>query len=167
MAHITKRTTAGGESRYDVRWKALGRSQTKTFKRRADADAFRRALEADELRGVVVDVRRSSSPFGDFATAWLATRRRADGRPLTPATRALYGDLLARLILPTFDRAKLASIQPAPRPCAGPGSGRLLARRLVQPSRSHRGSASGQGKRIRRRPCWRTVTVPASSSRRW
>src|SRR5581483_6419825 len=43
---------------------------------------------------------------------WLATRRRPDGRPLTPATRALYADLLHRLILPTFGPAKLASIQP-------------------------------------------------------
>ena len=108
MAHITKRTTAGGENRWDVRWKALGRWHTKTFKRRTDADAFRRTIEADELRGVVVDVRRSSAPFGEFASAWLATRRRPDGRPLTPATRALYADLLKRLILPTFDRARLA-----------------------------------------------------------
>ncbi len=61
----------------------------------------------------MVDVRRSSAPFGEFATAWLATRRRGDGRPLTPATQALYGDLLRRVILPTFEQAKLASIQPA------------------------------------------------------
>lgn len=113
MAHIAKRTTADGGNRWDVRWKALGRWQTKTFKRRADADAFRRTIEADELRGVVVDVRRSSALFGEFATAWLATRRRPDGRPLTPATRALYEDLLKRLILPTFARARLASIRPA------------------------------------------------------
>src|ERR1700694_954504 len=60
MAHINKRTTAAGKARWDVRWKALGRWQTKTFQRRQDADAFRRTVEADELRGVVVDVRRSS-----------------------------------------------------------------------------------------------------------
>lgn len=113
MAHMTKRTTTDGANRWDVRWKALGRWQTKTFKRRADADAFRRTIEADELRGVVVDVRRSSAPFGEFATAWLATRRRPDGRPLTPATRSLYAHLLHRQILPTFGPAKLAAIQPA------------------------------------------------------
>jgi hypothetical protein len=49
--------TAGGDARWDVRWNALGRWQTKTFKRRPDADAFRRTVEADELRGVVVDAR--------------------------------------------------------------------------------------------------------------
>jgi len=113
MAHIAKRTTTGGQARWDVRWKALGRWQTKTFKRRSDADAFRRSVESDELRGVVVDVRRSSALFEQFATAWLATRRRPDGRPLTSATKALYTDLLQRLILPTFGPAKLASIQPA------------------------------------------------------
>lgn len=112
MAHIVKRETASGAARWDVRWKALGRWQTKTFKRRADADAFRRTVEADELRGVVVDVRRSSVAFGEFAAGWLATRRRPDGRPLTPATRALYAALLHRLIVPTFGPAKLASIQP-------------------------------------------------------
>jgi hypothetical protein len=60
----------------------------------ADADAFRRTIEADELRGgrgpggsgVDVDVRRSSALFEEFATAWLSTRRRPDGRRLTPAT---------------------------------------------------------------------------------
>jgi len=83
MAHINKRTTAAGKARWDVRWKALGRWQTKTFQRRQDADAFRRTVEADELRGVVVDVRRSSEQFEEYATDWLATRRRPDGRPLT------------------------------------------------------------------------------------
>jgi integrase len=112
MAHINKRMTEAGKARWDVRWKALGRWQTKTFQRRQDADAFRRTVEADELRGVVVDVRRSSEQFEDFATDWLATRRRPDGRPLTAATKALYDDLLHRLILPTFGVAKLASIQP-------------------------------------------------------
>ena len=73
MAHITKRATAAGKARWDVRWKALGRWQTKTFQRRQDADAFRRSVEADELRGLVVDVRRSSSLFKNFAEDWLAT----------------------------------------------------------------------------------------------
>lgn len=111
MAHISKRTTARREARWDVRWKALDRWQTKTFRRRADADAFRRSVEADELRGVVVDVRRSTERFDAFAEEWLVTRRRADGHPLTAATKALYADLLERLILPTFGPARLVSIQ--------------------------------------------------------
>jgi len=113
MAHVTRRTTADGKPRWDVRWNALGRWQTKTFTRRQDADAFRRKVEADELRGMVVDVRRSSQKFEEFATEWLATRRRPDGRALTPRTKAYYGDLLNRIILPTFAKAKMSAIQPA------------------------------------------------------
>lgn len=113
MAHITRRTTAGGTRRWDVRWNTLGRWQTKTFTRRQDADAFRRKVDADELRGMVVDVRRSSQRFEEFATEWLSTRRRPDGRALTPRTKAYYGDLLDRIILPTFGKAKMSAIQPA------------------------------------------------------
>jgi len=113
MAHVTRRTTGSGKPRWDVRWNALGRWQTKTFPRRQDADAFRRRVEADELRGMVVDVRRSSQLFAEFATEWLATRHRPDGRPITPRTKAYYGDLLERIILPTFGKAKMAGIQPA------------------------------------------------------
>jgi integrase len=113
VAHLAKRKTAGGQPRWDVRWKVPGRWQTKTFARRQDADAFKRSVEADELRGVVVDVRKASALFEEFANGWLVTRRKPDGRPLTPATQATYRDLLDRLILPTFAEAKLASIQPA------------------------------------------------------
>jgi integrase len=112
VAHIVKRSTGRGQPRWDVRWRALGRSQKKTFKRRQDADAFRRTVEAEELRGVVIDVRRSSQQFGAFAKEWLATRRRPDGRPLSRQTTALYADLLDRHLLPVFSAAKLASIQP-------------------------------------------------------
>jgi hypothetical protein len=45
VAHTAKRETAGGPARWDVRWKALGRWQSKTFKRRADAHAFRRTVD--------------------------------------------------------------------------------------------------------------------------
>jgi hypothetical protein len=54
----------------------LGRWQTETFQRRQDTDAFRRSVEADELRGTVVDVRRSLPRFEEYATQWLATCRR-------------------------------------------------------------------------------------------
>ena len=88
VAHIARRTTTDGHARWDVRWQALGVWQAKTFRRRQDADAFRRSIEAGELRGVVVDVRQTSERFGEFATEWLATRRRPDGRPLALGTQA-------------------------------------------------------------------------------
>ena len=74
MAHINKRTTLRGETRYDVRWRLpSGLVQTKTFRRRADADAFRRRVEADELVGVVADLRRQSATLEEVAKAWLAS----------------------------------------------------------------------------------------------
>jgi integrase len=78
MAHIVKRTTERGENRYDVRTRIGGRVVTRTFKRRKDADAYATTLESDKLRGVVIDPRRSGTPFQDVAAGWMdstATKR--------------------------------------------------------------------------------------------
>ena len=45
MASITRRITAGGETRYDVRLRLGDRVQTKTFRRRSDADRWARQQE--------------------------------------------------------------------------------------------------------------------------
>ncbi len=51
MASIIKRRIDSGV-RYDVRWRVPdGTVRTKTFRRRTDADAYRRKVEADELIG--------------------------------------------------------------------------------------------------------------------
>jgi len=70
MAQIVKRMTANGANRYDVRTRIGGRVVTRTFNRRKDADNYATTLEADKLRGVVIDPRRSRTPFRDVATAW-------------------------------------------------------------------------------------------------
>jgi integrase len=70
MAQIVKRTTERGENRYDVRTRIGGRVVTRTFNRRKDADNYATTLEADKLRGVVIDPRRSRTPFREVATAW-------------------------------------------------------------------------------------------------
>jgi len=44
---------------------------TRTFNRRKDADNYATTLEADKLRGVVIDPRRARTPFKDVATAWI------------------------------------------------------------------------------------------------
>jgi integrase len=88
---------AAGRPRWTVRRNALGRWQTKTFCRRQDAGAFRRKVDADERRGMAVDVGRSLRKFEEFATEWRVTRRRLDGRALTPRVKASYGDLLERI----------------------------------------------------------------------
>jgi integrase len=111
LANVSRRRTAGGEWRYDVRYRVNGRPVERTFKRRQDADDFRRQVEAAEVRGVVVDPRRSSVRLGEFAESWLRNRRRVDGRPLAPRTVELYRDLLDRLILPTFAPVRIGAIR--------------------------------------------------------
>ena len=72
MASINKRMTDGGEVRYDVRWRlGDGKVRNKTFRRRADADTYRRRVEADELVGIVTDHRRGIETFNEVANRWL------------------------------------------------------------------------------------------------
>jgi len=52
MASISKRTTGRGEPRYDVRWRANGRLVEKAFRKRADAEVFKRKVESAEVAGV-------------------------------------------------------------------------------------------------------------------
>lgn len=59
MASISKRQTASGEVRYDVRYRAGGRAVEETFKRRQDAENRVRQIEAERLR------RPSPTPRGD------------------------------------------------------------------------------------------------------
>lgn len=74
MAQLIKRTTATGENRYDVRTRIGGRVVTRTFKRRKDADAYSSTIEADKLRGVVIDPRRARESFKAVATSWIKAR---------------------------------------------------------------------------------------------
>ena len=106
MAHIAKRTTLRGEARYDVRWRLpSGLVQTKTFRRRADADAFRRRVEADELVGIVADLRRQSATFEDVARAWLKPNPGKRARSL-----ARDGNILAKHVLPVLGSRRVRSI---------------------------------------------------------
>jgi excisionase family DNA binding protein len=59
MAQIFRRTTRTGDARYDVRTRIGGRVVTRTFKRKRDAEAYATSVEADRLRGVVIDPRRA------------------------------------------------------------------------------------------------------------
>jgi integrase len=96
MASITRRITAGGETRYDVRLRLGDRVQTKTFRRRSDADRWARQQETRKDLGDLVDPQAGAVSLVDFARRWLPTR------DLRPRTRELYGHLLARRIAPTF-----------------------------------------------------------------
>jgi hypothetical protein len=106
MAHIVKRTTHRGEPRYDVRWRLpSGLVQTKTFRRRADADAFRRRVEADELVGIVADLRRQPATFDDVARAWLKANPGKRTRSL-----ARDSNILTKHVFPVLGSRRVRSI---------------------------------------------------------
>lgn len=96
MASITRRITAGGETRYDVRLRLGDRVQTKTFRRRGDADRWARRQETRKELGDLVDPLAGAVTLEDHALQWLQTR------DLRPTTSELYSHLLAQRIAPTF-----------------------------------------------------------------
>jgi len=67
MAQVTARRTAKGETRYDVRTRIDGRVVSRTFRRRKDAAAYAATVEADKLRGAVVDPRHARVTVEDGA----------------------------------------------------------------------------------------------------
>ncbi len=113
MATIRRRTTAGGETRYDVRYWRVGRDnqQSKTFRRYEDAEAFKRKAEPEELSGLVTDHRRGARPLGPYADNWIRTRL-AKARPLRASTLEGYRGLWRRNIEPTLGALPIRGITP-------------------------------------------------------
>lgn len=105
MAQITKRATAGGEARYDVRTRIDGRVVTKTFRRRKDADAYATTVEADKLRGIAIDPRRSRVTVEAWCREWLASRS-----DIRPSTRRLYTGIIDKHVVPTFGPTQLGKL---------------------------------------------------------
>ena len=112
MASISKRLTAAGEPRYDVRYRAGGRAVEETFKRRQDAENRVRQVEAERLTGPIADPRRGREKLTNFAERWLDTRL-VKGKPLAPMTKQGYAGLLARNIESTIGQYELARITPS------------------------------------------------------
>jgi hypothetical protein len=54
---------------------------------RGDAEAYKRKVEGDELAGLIVDPRGGERAFGPYATAWIDTGSRRDGRSRQPRAR--------------------------------------------------------------------------------
>ena len=106
---ITKRSTSKGETRYDVRVRVAGKPITKTFVRRAAADAWLRQILADDLNGVALDPKLARITFAEYREAWL--ERGGTRGQLAPKTRSYYSDLLRLHIGPTFDAVPLGAIR--------------------------------------------------------
>lgn len=105
MAQIKKRLAKSGEPRYDVRTRINGRVVTKTFTRRKDADAYAATVEADKLKGVAIDPRRSQVTVEAWCREWLGTRN-----DIRPSTRRLYTGIINKHIVPYFGSTQLGKL---------------------------------------------------------
>jgi integrase len=112
MASISKRLTATGDARYDVRYRAGGRAVEETFKRRQDAENRVRQIEAERLTGPVADPRRGREKLAAFGARWLEART-SQGKPLAPKTKQGYLGLLRRNIEPTLGGYAIADVTPS------------------------------------------------------
>ncbi|MEO6512256.1 MAG: hypothetical protein ABIO16_14755, partial [Nocardioides sp.] len=91
-----------------------------TFDGKTDADAWLATIRTDiarerfvcpiERRAAEEAARLAGQTFHDYSEAWLASRRRTDGRSLRERTRLLYGRIIGRDLLPTFGTTPLDQI---------------------------------------------------------
>jgi integrase len=111
VAYIARRRLASGEYRYDLRYRTGSKMTTETFRRRKDAEARQRKVEADELAGILLDPKQGRVGFETYANDWLKTRL-VKGRPLAPMTVEGYRGLLRRNLVPHFHDMPLLQITP-------------------------------------------------------
>ncbi|MGH8973893.1 MAG: tyrosine-type recombinase/integrase [Acidimicrobiia bacterium] len=110
MAHIEKRTHVARDGKRSTYWRARytdphGVGRSKTFTRKADADAFVVTVEADKLRGEWRDPKLGRRLFGEVAREWQAAQVHDE------STAALVDNALRNHILPTFEHRPLAAIR--------------------------------------------------------
>jgi integrase len=105
---ITTRKVADDSPRYDVRVRAPdGRVRTKTFRRKADAIRYERELSMAKDRGEWDDPRAGRVAFGEWAEAWLASKRHRRTRTIDH-----YAMVLERHVKPRWKGRSLSSIKP-------------------------------------------------------
>ena len=104
MASIEKQASG----RYKVRYRdPLGRSRSRSFLRKADADRFAREVEVDKDRGAWIDPRGADMPLAEWVETFLAL-----GRSLAPTTQETYRRDLERYVLPKFGSCRLNRLSP-------------------------------------------------------
>ena len=109
MASIERKQTKKDETRYVVRWRMHGLSKERSFRRRSDAEAWKRKMEGDDLAGILVDPRAGDERLRPHAEEWLRTRL-VRGRPLSLMTIQGYRGLLRRNIYPALGEARLREV---------------------------------------------------------
>jgi len=94
--------------RYRARYRGPdGRTLSKTFDRKWDAERFLALTIADISRAAWIDPTRARMQFGVWADEWLSL-----SVDLRASTRSTYERELRAGLLPTFDRIPLAAISP-------------------------------------------------------
>ncbi len=109
MASVSKRSTADGSPRYDVRYRLpSGAARMKTFRTKKEAARFAAVVEADKARGGLLDPRAGRVIVSDYAARWL------EGRPtLRPRTVVEYRGVLDRHVLPSLGAVELGRLDVA------------------------------------------------------
>lgn len=107
MGSIKKRILGDNSVRYDSRTRIDGRVVTKTFARKHDAEAWLTAIEADKLRGVVVDPAGGRITVKRLSDLWLAANPAKRETTLARDMAALDVD-----ILPAIGSRQIQTIHP-------------------------------------------------------
>lgn len=103
MAHVTRRN-----GRWQAAWRDLdNREKTKTFDRRADAERFLHAIEADKLRGTYVGPDAGKVTLGTFARGW------AERQPWKPQAALSRKANIENHILPYLGDIPLGRLRPS------------------------------------------------------
>jgi integrase len=106
VASIVKRTTSDGNPRYDVRYRTPdGKTRTKTFKRRRDADRYVITVEADLLEGRWIDPHKGRQTLSEWWAEWWPSVV-----DLRPSSRARDESVWRNHVRPAFGAIPLSAI---------------------------------------------------------
>jgi integrase len=95
--------------RWQARWVGDGQERSKSFIRKAEAQAFVARVTTELTTGAYVDIKRSAVTFDAVAEEWFTAKRAS----LKPSTVGGYRSLLDMTILPRWGETRLADISHA------------------------------------------------------
>lgn len=92
---------------YYARWRTLdGKSRSKSFERKKDAEVYLVGVERAKLAGTYVDPSRAKVTLGPWADQWLA-----DKTNITPKTRDRYQNVLDVHVKPRWAEVQLGNVR--------------------------------------------------------